>query len=304
MLDSPAPAPIKYTGAEIRQHEDFSIELSQEAYIEQMEFVKVPGKGSDPVEPRIMRGCCGQLSWVANHSRPEQSFLASYLQGIQDKATCQHLLLFNKALREMKTRRTTLRFPCVDTGDWRLLVVTDAGWGVRESGESQGGYILCLCESRVLEQKEGACWVLEWASKKLRRVVRSSTAAETLRKHCCRNASTVCPQTKEFRLWVPDRPSGLVIDSKSLYDALTRSACSSALAIEKRLAIDYSIARSCLQERNVRPFWTNNLQMIADCLTKLKGAKETLFQLLDTCRYHVRPSKQSGRKERAAELAR
>ena len=31
----------------------------------------------------IMRTCAGQLAWVANATRPDQAFLASYLQGIQ-----------------------------------------------------------------------------------------------------------------------------------------------------------------------------------------------------------------------------
>ena len=304
---------VKYTGAEIRQGDSFEIELSQESYIDKMPFAQVPGKGSDPVEPRVMRGCCGQLSWVASHSRPDQAFLASYLQGVQDRANCSHLLLYNKALREMKERKCTLKFPSIPTSDWRLLVVTDAGWGTRESGESQGGFILCLCESKVLKQQEGVCWVIEWASKKLRRVVRSSTAAETLAAQNGLDAiefaqallqECLCAMTpKHFRQWLPELPSALVIDSKSLYDALTRSACSTALAIEKRLAIDYSIARTCLQERHVLPFWTNNRQMVADSLTKIKGDKGTLYKLLDTCRYHVRPSKISGRRERAAEVA-
>ena len=90
-----------------------------------------------------------------------------------------------------------------------------------------------------------------------------------------------------------------MIDSKSLYDALTRAACSSALAVEKRLAIDCAIARACLAERHVLPYWTNNLQMASDCLTKLKGSKDILFKLMDSCTYHIRPSKESGRKEAA-----
>ena len=301
---------IKYTGAEIRQHPDFSIELSQESYIEKMDFVPVPGKSTvDLPDARVMRACCGQLAWVASHSRPDQAFLSSYLQGVQDKAQYRHLTMYNKALREMKHHKVTLKFPSVPATDWRLLVITDAGWGIRESGESQGGLILCLCESKVLRQEEGKCWIIEWASKKLRRIVRSSAAAETL---SCQNGldciefaqafiqeCLVDMSPREFRTWIPEVQSGLVIDSKSLYDALTRSACSTALAIEKRLAIDYAIARASLQERNIVPFWTNNLQMVADPLTKLKGSTEILYKLLSTCSYRIRPCTQSGRKEKA-----
>ena len=303
---------VKYTGAEIRQHADGTIEVTQEAYIDKLEEVctKPFGKSSDLLEePTLMRACCGQLAWVANHSRPDQAFLASYLQGVQDLAQVSHLELYNKAVREMKTRRVCLRFPPVPLDRWRLLAVTDAGWGVRANGESQGGLLLCLCDKNVLEQKPGATWPIEWSSKKLRRVVRSSTAAETLAAQNGLDAIEFAQaflqeviqgmSPRQFQQWTPEQPSGLVIDSKSLYDALTRSACSSALAMEKRLAIDYAIARACLQERHVLPFWTNNLQMISDCLTKLRGNKEILYRLRDTCSYHVRPSKESGRKETA-----
>ena len=259
-----------------------------------------------------MRACCGQLAWVANHSRPDQAFLASYLQGIQDRATVSHLSLYNKAVREMKQRKLCLKFPCVPIESWRILAVTDAGWGVRESGESQGGLLLCLCEKQVLDREPGITWIIEWSSKKLRRVVRSSTAAETMAAQNGLDAIEFAQaflqevlhgmSPREFRKWSPEAAAGLVIDSKSLCDALTRSACSSALAIEKRLAIDYAIARACLSDQHVVPFWTNNLQMIPDCLTKLKGNKDILYKVMDKCIFHARPCKESGRKETKANL--
>ena len=145
---------------------------------------KALGRPSDPVpQGTLMRACCGQLAWVANHSRPDQAFLASYLQGLQDKAQICDLSLFNKAVRGMKQCKLSLRFPSVPTHRWRLLAIKDAGWGVRENGESQGGLRLCLCDQSVLEQRRGPAWIVEWACKKLRRVVRSSTAAETLAAH-------------------------------------------------------------------------------------------------------------------------
>ena len=292
------------------------MEVTQEAYIDKLEEVSTKpfGKPSNLLpDPTLMRACCGQLAWVANHSRPDQAFLASFLQGTQDQARVLHLTLYNKAVREMKKRRVSLRFPSIPVEEWRLLAVTDAGWGVRENGESQGGLVLCLCERKVLEQQLGTTWIIEWASKKLRRVVRSSTAAETLAAQNGLDAIEFAQaflqelihgmQPKDFQMWKPEHPSGLVVDSKSLYNALTRSACSTALAVEKRLAIDYAIARACISERHIRPFWANNLQMISDCLTKLKGSKEILYKVLDNCAYHVRPSKESGRKETARVLA-
>lgn len=91
---------IRYTGIEIRQNPNtHAIEIGQEAYIDSLEPVntKKYGTASSPVnDPSIMRTCAGQLAWVANATRPDQAFLASYLQGIQDKATVSHLQLLEK----------------------------------------------------------------------------------------------------------------------------------------------------------------------------------------------------------------
>ena len=84
---------VKYTGAEIRQHEDFSIEVCQEAYIDKLEEVstKPYGKSSATLpEPSLMRACCGQLAWVANHSRPDQAFLASRVSRIRLRLLILH----------------------------------------------------------------------------------------------------------------------------------------------------------------------------------------------------------------------
>ena len=89
---------IKYAGAEIRQNSDFSIELGQEDYIEKMEFATVPGKASDPLrDAQVMRACCGHLAWVSSSSRPDQAFLSSYLQGVEENGQRRHLTMYNKA---------------------------------------------------------------------------------------------------------------------------------------------------------------------------------------------------------------
>ena len=137
---------IRYTGVEIRQNpQTMEIEVGQEAYIDALEPVptKLLGNASTPLQdPKILRTCAGQLAWVANSTRPDQSFLASYLQGAQDKGTVAHVQMYNKACREMKERKVCLRFPSnISDSQWRILCIADAGWGTRGNGESQGGYI-------------------------------------------------------------------------------------------------------------------------------------------------------------------
>ena len=167
---------IRYTGIEIRQCTNtHAIELGQEAYIDALEPVctKSLCTASTPLtDASIMRTCAGQLAWVATSTRPDQAFLASYLQGIQDKHTVAHVQMYNKAIREMKERKVCLRFPAgINIADWRILCISDAGWGTRANGESQGGYILCVTTPAMFERRRTTCWIIDWQSKKLCRVV-------------------------------------------------------------------------------------------------------------------------------------
>lgn len=305
---------IRYTGVEIRQNPaTYCIEIGQETYIDSLEPVqtKTLGTSGTPLkEKTLLRTCAGQLAWIANSTRPDQSFLASYLQGVQDNGQVSHVQMFNKALREMKARKLCLTFPShVKVEDWRIMAIADAGWGTRSSGDSQGGYLLCLTDKSMIDRKKAACWLVDWSSKKLRRVVRSAVAAETLAGQNGLDAieffqallaETLYGMTpRQFRDSKPEFPACLVVDSKGFYDAVTRSCCSAAISLERILMIDYSIATETLSNQNILIFWVNNLQMAADPLTKLRGDVRALFDLLETRMYHIKVCTESGRKESA-----
>ena len=80
-----------------------------------------------------MRTCAGQLAWVA--TRPDQPFLASFLQGIQDKGDVSHVRIYNTAVREMKERKVCLHFrPGIPLEQMKIMCISDAGWGTRANG--------------------------------------------------------------------------------------------------------------------------------------------------------------------------
>jgi hypothetical protein len=231
---------------------------------------------------------------------------------MQDKGLVSHVQLYNKALREMKERKFCLKFPShVPIKDWGIIAIADAGWGTRGNGESQGGYFLCLAAKPILEQQPATCWIVDWTSKKLRRAVRSSVAAETLSGQNGLDAiemfQALMSETldgttpKEFRESKPKNPAALVTDSKGFYDAVTRSCCSQAISVERRLQIDYSIAKETMSNQNILAFWINNVRMVADVLTKLKGDVKPLYDLVQQWKYHIKPCTESGRKEKAKE---
>ena len=309
---------IRYTGIEIRQNPTtYAIEIGQEAYIDGLKPVstKELGKASTPLkDPSILRQCAGQLAWAAGATRPDQAFLASYLQGVQSQGTVAHVEMYNKALREMKERKLVLRFPSnIPIDQWRILCISDAGWKKRANGDSQGGFLLCLTNPKMLAREQAPVWLIDWASKKLKRAIRSSVAAETLAGQngldsieflqalILETLKGVTP--REFREITPDEPSCLVIDSKGFYDACNKTSGSSTTSAEERLQIDYAIARESMKKQNIWVIWINNRYMCADCLTKLKGESKPLFDLLETNTYHIKKCKVSGRKELAEERA-
>ena len=307
---------IRYTGIEIRQNpQTYEIEIGQETYIDALEVVQTKPLGTANTalpDRSLLRTCAGQLAWVSNATRPDQAFLSSYLQGVQDTGKVAHVHMYNKSVREMKEKKVCVRFPStVPIEDWRLICVCDAGWATRENGDSQGGYLLLLCESKMLKREQAKCWLVDWSSKKLKRAVRSSVAAETLAGQNGLDAveffQALLEETlrgvtpRQFREMTPKDQAGIVIDSKGFYDAITRSCCSQAISVERRLQIDYAIAKETMNKQNILAYWINNLRMAADCLTKLRGESKLLYEILEQGVYQIKVCTVSGRREKAGE---
>ena len=304
---------IRYTGIEIRQNPNtFAIEIGQETYIDSLQPVptKQLGSSGTPVKDvSLLRRCAGQLAWAAGATRPDKAFLASYLQGVQDKATVSHVEMFNKAVREMKERKITMKFPSnVPIEDWRLICISDAGHAKRANGDSQGGYLLGLTNSLMRDRKFAPMWLVDWASKKLKRVVRSSTAAETHAGNDALDAieffQSLMAETlygvvpREFRKSKPKHVALLVVDSRGFYDA-TSKLSSASTSQEKKLEIEYAIARDAMARQNIEIYWINNIYMAADILTKLNSDVKPFFDLMESGKYQIKVCKMSGSKEKA-----
>ena len=63
--------------------------------------------------------------------------------------------------------------------DVRLGVYTDAAWANRSDQSSQGGYLIfAIDEDGIVNGNTKPLVVLDWASRKIKRVCRSSLSAE------------------------------------------------------------------------------------------------------------------------------
>ena len=115
-----------------------------------------------------------------------------------------------------------------------FLALSDAAWASHIDGNSQGGYMVLAVHQRAFADKVSDFSFIDWRSFKLARVSRSSLNAET---QAAAEAADALELTKVFWNLIrnPDKHllseelrtdsmSAIVIDAKSLYDAMKKEA--------------------------------------------------------------------------------
>ena len=129
--------------------------------------------------------------------------------------------------------------------------MSDASWGIRREGHSQGGYLLMLATKEILDGQATNYIILDWQSFRLPRVSRSSLNAES--QHVllrwtvwnmiqgCLNADYTLQSPGK---WVINKPA-LVVDAKALYDSIRAEV--PQLSGDKRTGIDVIIAKEKMQ---------------------------------------------------------
>ena len=153
----------------------------------------------------------------------------------------------------------------------RILVYTDASFGNVSNGTgSVGGQLIFLTD------KNKSVALLDWHSGKVKRVVRSTLAAETLSLveglesaiyHRVLMSELSGKNTESFVI-------DAIIDNKSCVEALR----STSQIDDKRLRIEMGEIKELLHDRVIKEVsWVDGSAQIADCLTK-KGASGLLLQ--------------------------
>lgn len=223
-------------------------------------------------EKTLLRSKVGQLLWVARHSRPDILFEVSCLAGRVKDATVGDIMEANKIIRKLKADKVRLNFLYVGDSDLQLVVFSDASFANLKDGGSQGGHFIALMG------QSGRFSPICWKSKRIRRVVRSTLAAETLSladgiDSCVFLATLYAEITRGVPS--PDvLPIVCFVDNRSLVEAIK----STKFVEDKRLRLEISAVKELISTRQVRQvYWTQSAYQLADCLTK-KGASS--FSLL------------------------
>jgi hypothetical protein len=212
-----------------------------------------------------------QLLWVCN-ARPDICAFVSMCSSVTSQTfSGKDVRAINDRVRYLRRTNAEVRlhFPRLDMQTLHMVVYTDASFGTREDKSSQGGYVVLLAD------RSKRCCFLGFHSSKIKRIVRSSMAAETLAFGAAFDAAFTLRQELS-RLVGRHIPLVMLTDSAGLFDAITRDRRTT----EARLMLDLYAARQAYKNKELE-----NVALIrsehnaADALTKVPG-NDALLRVL------------------------
>ena len=174
--------PARYLGFLITRDEHGNVTMSQDEYVKELKEIEMPDgvamdEEVDEVTKQAFKSTVCKLQMLAISSRPDCMWEAKANIKHYDTTTKRDVVRVNKLLRRIKSEPAVIKFS--DVGkleDWVFLGFADASYNSEKDGcSSCGGQIVLLANRHT-----GNCVTLQWQSRGLRRVARSSFAAEAM----------------------------------------------------------------------------------------------------------------------------
>ena len=257
---------FKYLGLTLFQECD-RILIKQDEYVQKLDAIKLERKclPSDQMtkdEISKCRSVIGKLNWLATQTRPDLSFQISELTSELREGQVKSIHNINRAVRKAKRESSQLVIPqMMDLSMCKIVTYSDASFGNVNGTGSQGGYIVYLTD--------GICsFPLAWQSNKIKRVVKSTQAAETLAMVDAAEASVYYQSfLRELVGSLPEYKFDIFCktDNASLHG----SVHSNTQIIDKQLRIETAILREMLLKKELASMtWVPTANQRADILTK------------------------------------
>lgn len=274
--------PMTFLGVGLRR-EDRGMVDDMSSYIKEIRLPDVKVENMGPAlsekETTAYRQLTMRLRWPAQQTMPQMLYEVSHLAQRVTRASKDDyknaLKLHGRFLEEASAGRSVLRYPKLGKGKLFVVSYFDASLGKEEEGRSQLGSIHFLSTEGVKEGPQKAA-VIDFATSKSTRVVRSSMAAEScslslaVDRHLyirllvdmlCRG---VYPISSEWRKEMKIE-GGIVTDAKSLYDHLHTTG---QVPAERQTMLDLLVAKDMLEQKAYGLYWVPTHKQYADGLTK------------------------------------
>ena len=225
------------------------------------------------------RAAVGRIGWLAKTSRPDLAYDNLILSMRLGDATVRDMKQAIKITKKAKCDSTVMRFTALGSvTEWSLVAYGDAGYkNLPDKTSSCAGHVTLLTNN-----KEELSCVLNWKSKKLRRVVSSSTAAEALSANEALDDMVYIKHVLIELLGSTAEkiPLKLVTDSRNLHN----SVMNSTLVENPRMRTDLAKVKNSLKDKELSEFTqVPGKEMLADVLTKKGAPGFELMKILRTC---------------------
>ena len=279
---------FRYVGLNVSQNHEY-IDVDQDHYIEALEVPDLKTFRLEGSLSQIMdeegqtdfRSIVAKILQIGYQSRPDVCFEAKALSTFYGKATLKELKEAVKKIIKLKADTTVMRYPNMgDIEDWVLVCHGDAGIkSMPDKVSSVAGHVL-LIVNRVTNK----CSVMNWRSKKIKRIVSSSLGGETLATIGAIGevvyAKAVLKEIYGTRM--NDIPAIVFTDSNNLFQA----AHTTKLVDDPWLIPDISSIKEALKDGVIDELrLIPGDAMIANCLTKSGASGSLLLKIIRSGTY-------------------
>ena len=274
---------FEFLGINVFQNTDKSISIHQTNYINSINPMYLQ-KGNDldrsltPEEKSQFRSTVGQLNWVSGISRPDIAFDVCIASAKSQNPTLRDALALNKTVKYLKNNPCQIVFPSMDPETVNITLFADASFNNLPNGGSQGGQI------NFLSDNNNNCCPIAWNSSRIKRVVRSTIAAEI------HSLADGFGTTSYFQHMLPKifpliqkTPATAVTDSKSIYDTMGTSHRAS----DKSLIVHIGYIRQLIDDNELTLIWKEGSTQLSNVLTKRGASTSLLTQTLSIGKFQL-----------------
>ena len=227
---------FRYVGIHLKQNPDSSITINQNSFATSiadipLSAVRVRQKLSPvtEIERTDMRSTIGQLNWLAGITRPDLSFEVCQYSSRVTHAVVEDIVQLNKVVHRARKHKVDIVFPKLDLSSVGITVYADSSFNNLPNGGSQEGHIV------LVNDNKNNCAPLSWVSARIKRVVRSTLAAEAVAlNNACDNAVFLGQMVMSLFAKTPRKTIPIVAytDNKSTTDTINSSTSVSDKKIE------------------------------------------------------------------------
>ena len=270
---------FKYLGIDLQSHRD-GFSINQIKYIQTLEPIEITEKRkqnqNDPLnksEIKSLRSLIGKLNWVTTQTRPDIAFDLRVLASRMHEGTVKDIVEANKLLKRTKSEEVLIKFPKLkNLEQCKLVVYSDSSYANLKDCGSQGARVIFLVD------EENKAALLNWNSKRLRRVVRSTLTSETLALSDAVDTAYMLNHMISQLIFNDERKLKIhcMVDSRSLVENVRTSHTLE----EKRLLVDMAALRESKDNEEIEIEWIETKENLANPLTKKSAYTGKLLEVM------------------------